>query len=144
MMPLQNTATKVVIAGVSVSAAATVTGVVDTLGFDECAIDVELDSQAATSNNPTTMKLSESDDLTTYADIAAFTGDATDGFAISAISSTAVNVTRMNVDLRARKRYLKVTVAPLGTTGVISVRATLGKAGDSTIARAAMQQVVDG
>lgn len=145
MMHLQNTVTKVVVAAVSKSAASTATGYVDTLGFSECAIDVQLDSQASTTSNPSVMKIAESEDtvVSNAVDITGLVGDATDGYTVAAANSSAPYITRFNISLKARKRYLHITINPTGTTGIVAVHATLGRPKDSTVARAAMQQVVD-
>lgn len=144
MMALQNTATKVVIAPQVVTAAATATGYIDTLGFDEASFDIILDAQAATTSNPSTLKLGESDTTSGFTDITKFVGDGTGGFVIPAMSTTAATVVRLNVDLRGRKRYINATVIPTVTDQAICVTATLGKAEDTTIARASMGVVVDG
>ena len=95
-----------------------------------------LDSAASTSNNPTTLKLSESDDTeaTNFSDITGFEGDATDGFTIPAVSGTLPTVVDMNVDCRARKRYLKVTLTPGVATQIVGATAVLGKAKESPTA----------
>ena len=65
---------------------------------------------------------------TTFTNITEFVGGGTGGFTIPASSSTgAANVVRMNVDLRGKKRYLKVNATPAFATRVVSV-ARLGKA----------------
>lgn len=146
MMPLQNTATKVAIKPQSVATNATAFGYVDTLGYDEAAVDVILDSAAATSSNPAVCKLSESDDTetTNFADITGFVGDATDGFTVPAADTANPQIVRLNVDLRARKRYLGVSLTSAGAAQQAAAVVTLGKAADSTTARAAMAEVVDG
>lgn len=146
MMPLQNTATKIAIKPTSSAAGATNSGYVDTLGYDEAAVDVSLDTQAAVSSNPSVLKLSHSDitDATGFADITGFVGDATDGFVIPNADTANPQIVRLNVDLRARKRYLKVTVTPAGATQLIAAVVTLGKADNTTVARAQMAAVVDG
>lgn len=145
MMPLQNTATKVAIKPQSVTSGATASGFVDTLGYDEAAVDVVLDSQASTTSNPSVLKLMQSDitDATGFANITGFVGDATDGFVIPP-AGTAVTVVRLNVDMRARKRYLRVDVSPDGATQLLGAVVTLGKANNSNVARAEMSKVVDG
>jgi hypothetical protein len=145
MMPLQNTATKVAIKPQSVTSGATASGYVDCLGYGEAAVDVALDSQASTTSNPSVLKIAECDTTvtTSFVDIAAFTGDATDGFVIPA-AGTAATVVRINVDLRKRKRYLKVFVSPDGATQCVAAVVTLGKAKDSTVARSEVSKVVDG
>lgn len=146
MMPLQNTATKVAIKPQSVTSGATAAGNVDTLGYEEAAVDVALDSQASTTSNPSVLKLMESDDTetTNFANITGFVGDATDGFTIPAAGGAAPTIVRMNVDLRGRKRYLRVVVSPDGATQLLGAVVTLGKAKDSSIARGQMSAVVDG
>ena len=145
MMPLQNTATLVAIKPQSVTSGATASGFVDTLGYDEAAVDVVLDSQASTTSNPSVLKLMQSDitDATGFANVTGFVGDATDGFVIPP-AGTAATVVRLNVDMRARKRYLRVDVSPDGATQLLGAVVTLGKAGNSTVARAEMSKVVDG
>lgn len=146
MMPLQNTCTKVALSPLSVATNATGAGYVDTLGYDEAAVDFILDSAAATSSNPATLKLMESDDTVTtnFANITAFVGDATDGFTIPAANTAAGQIVRCNVDLRGRKRYLRAVITPAGAAQIVGAVVTLGKAESSSIARAAMAAVVDG
>ena len=144
MFPLQNAGLVSVITPTSTATTATTTGVLDTLGYESVLVAVHLNSQAATSSNPATLKLSESDDATTYTDITAFVGDATDGFTIPAVSASLGTVVQWNVDCRARKRYLKVTITPAGTTQIVAATAVLGKAKDSTAAGAKAGVVVTG
>lgn len=145
MFPLQNCGSVAVIKPASVASSATSTGVIDRLGYDEVKVQVLLDSAASTASNPAVLKLSESDDATTYTDITAFVGDATDGFTIPAVSATLPTVVEMNVDCRARKRYLKLSVTP-STSGamILGATAVLGKAKDSTTARAEAAASVTG
>ena len=128
MFPLQAASGQALIKPQSVASTATVTGVLDTLGYDEVKVCVLLDSSASTANNPTTLSLSESDDATTYTAITGMTGDATDGFTIPIVSGTLPTVVDLNVDLRARKRYLKCTLTPGGATMLVGATAVLGKA----------------
>ena len=118
----------------------------DCLGYHEAAVDVALDSQSSTTSNPSVLKLMESDDTvaSNFAAITAFTSDGVGGFTIPAASGTVPTVVRLNVDLRKRKRYLKVFVSPDGATQLLGAVVTLGKAANSTAARASMSAVVDG
>jgi len=145
MIHMQNSASRVVIAAVSKSAGSTATGWVDTRGFGSCAIDVQLDSQASTSNNPTLFNITESEDtvVSNATAITGLTGDATDGFVVAPANSVSPYITRFNINLPGRKRYLHVTINPLGTTGIVAAHAILSRSADSTVARASMQQVVD-
>jgi hypothetical protein len=133
-----------VVTPTSTATTATTTGVLDTLGYEDVSIGILLNSQAATSSNPATLKLSESDDLTNYTDVTAFVGDATDGFTIPAMSASVATPVQWNVDCRARKRYLMVTITPAGTTQIVAAGAMLGKAKDMTAALAVAGVVVTG
>jgi len=144
MFPLQNAGSVAVIAPASTGTAATASGVIDTLGYEEVKVCVLLDSAASTSNNPVTLSLTESDDATTYSAIAAFTGDATNGFTIPNADTANPQVVEMNVDCRARKRYLKVLVTPGTAAQIVGATAVVGKAKDSTVAGAAAAESVSG
>lgn len=111
----------------------TASGNIDTLGFDYASIDILLTTSNDATNNPSVLKLSESDDtvVTNFSDIAAFTGDGASGFTIPSAITAATSITgpfaTLNVDLRGRKRYLKVSVSPV-TTQTITALAQLGNA----------------
>ena len=136
MFPLQLTNSVSVIVPQSVATTATETGNIDTLGYEECKVAVHLDTAASTASNPTTLKLSESDDtvVSNFADITGLVGDATDGFTIPAVSASLGTVVSLAVDCRARKRYLKLTLTPGGATQLVSATAELGKAKESASA----------
>lgn len=103
----------------SATAGATVTAILDTLGYDFAAIDVIATTSNAASNNPSVLKLAEADDTnaTSFADITAFVGDGSGGFTVpSSNTATASNsLYTFNVDCRHRKRYLKLSISPLTT-----------------------------
>lgn len=109
----------------SVATNATVTGTVDTLGFDHCRVDVLLDSQTSTTSKPTALKLEESNDLTTYVTVSPFTGGT--GFTIPTAGSVST-VIRFNVDLRPRMRYLKVSLTAGDAAQLACVHANLSRA----------------
>jgi hypothetical protein len=117
----------------STTAAATASGNIDVLGFDYVTIDVLLPTADVVSNKPTVLKLSESDDtvVTNFTDITAFVGGGTGGFtipnAITAATSITLPYATFNVDARARKRYLKLSVSP-ATTQVVNAVAQLTRA----------------
>lgn len=119
-----------------VTNAGTAQATIDTLGYEYASIDVCLGASNTTSNAPSVVKLGEAEvtNTSSMADIVAFTGKtatATDvGFLIpvtGVLTATSnVNMYRLNVDLRGRKRYLMVTVNPV-TTQPIWVNARLGR-----------------
>lgn len=97
---------------VSVATNATQTGSIDTRGFKHARIVVHLDSQSSTTSAPAVLKLSEGDTTSSYADIVAFTGgtetSTSVGFVIPT-AGTAPTFVVLDVDLKKRKRYLKIT-----------------------------------
>jgi len=109
---------------------ATANGTIDTQGFDYLQLDVAMSTSNDTTNNPSVLKLSESDDtvVTNFADITAAVGDGTGGFTIPAAVTQGTWGLRFGVDLRKRKRYIDIDVSPV-TTQVIAAIGTL-KRGD--------------
>jgi hypothetical protein len=126
MLPISKTV--VAITAQSVTAAATVTGNIDRLGYDYCELDVLLAGGTGATNNPSVLKVGESDDtvVTNFADVTGLVGDT--GFTIPNIATdTALSiVVKMRLDLKKRKRYLKVTISPL-TTHILCAVAQLHK-----------------
>jgi hypothetical protein len=147
MMQLQDCGVRSVIVPQSVASNATATGRIDTLGYDEVKILVHLDSAASTTSNPAQIKVLESEDtvVTNFAAITGFDGDATDGFVIPAVSASLGTIVALNLDLRKRKRYLRLLVQP-STAGamLVSADAVLGRAENSANAHADAGIQVDG
>lgn len=114
----------------SITNAGTASGNIDTLGYDFVTIDVVTTTSNAATNNPSVLKLSESDDtiVTNFSDISGAVGDS-DFTIANAVTSGNWGV-KFNVDTRARKRYIKVSVSPT-TTQVITAIANLSKGGES-------------
>jgi hypothetical protein len=110
----------------------TSTGLVDTLGYDQCIISVYATTANGTTSKFTTLKLSEGQDTSNWTAIANFTGDdTTDGFTIAAANSTVPQVVaQLSVDLKKRERYLLMTLTPV-TNQAITVVARLTQ-GDET------------
>lgn len=115
----------------------TVTANLDTLGYDWCTLDVYMSTSNDTTNNPSTLKLGESDDTvaSNFADITKFKGDDANGFTIPNAVTEGNWITKFNIDLRGRKRYLRLTATPL-TTQQITAIANLGR-GDEAFDAAA-------
>lgn len=119
----------IVISQSSTTNGATASGNIDCLGYDFATIDVITSTSDAVTNNPAALKLSEADDTNTasFSDITAFVGDGAGGFTIPNSVTSGNWGVKFNVDLRHRKRYIKVSVSPL-TTQVITAIANLGNA----------------
>jgi hypothetical protein len=79
------------------------------------------------------IKVEESDDNSTYTNVTALVGGGTGGFTIPAVSSTsATSILKMDIDTRAKKRYLKVSYTP-GATATVAITARLGRGEESPI-----------
>lgn len=116
----------------STTNAGTASGNIDTLGYDFATIDVITTTSNDVTNNPSVLKLSESDDtvVSNFANVSGAVGD-TD-FTIANSVTTGDWGMKFNVDCRARKRYLKVSVSPL-TTQVITAIANLHKGKEAPV-----------
>lgn len=110
----------------SVAASATFTHEIDTAGFKYASIDVIFSPYTASNVSlASVLKVGETDTAGgTPADITALVGGGAGGFTIAATGAStgaAVGgVTRFNVDLRGRRRYLTVTVSPSTTVAVVT------------------------
>lgn len=114
----------------SYASTATAQFTIDTRGYREAVVDVGFGTNTTTNGAPATFKFLESDitDATGFAAITALTGGTAAGnFTMptqAALGDGAV--VQFQIDLRARKRYLRLQVTP-GTSGaqVLGVHATL-------------------
>lgn len=124
-----NTKVDVMLLDTAVTNGETATCVVDTKGFDFCSIDVVMSTSDNTSNNPSTLQVTEcTQNSTTGAVTFGLTGDS--DFSIPAAVTSGDWAHKFNIDLRGRKRYLLVTVTPLTTQAVV-VTANLSQADES-------------
>ena len=131
MIHAQNNKPLAVLAPASVATNATATANIDTLGYDYATIDVLLDSSASTTNNPAVLQIAESDD-TVVTNFATFTGSVGDtDFTIPAVSATLPTVVRLNVDCRARKRYLRLSLTTAGAAMIVGATASLSRADEA-------------
>lgn len=101
------------------TAGETQTATVDTLGYD-VAHFIHTFSSVATNKQPTVCKIEEGDTTSSFATWSAGmvggTAANTSGFfTIPAGDTNGVNLYQLDVDCRARKRYLKFTVSPATT-----------------------------
>jgi hypothetical protein len=129
----------------SKTAAATATGIIDTLGYDYATIDVLLPTADVVSNCPTVLKLQEADttNATSFANITGFVGgtDFTIPNALTAATQITGPFCTFNVDCKARKRYLQVAISP-ATTQVVNVLAQLSRGEQAPVGTAQNSTVV--
>jgi len=105
--------------------------------FDYANILVHVGTSATTSAVMSTLKLSESDSVTSVTsmtDIVAFTGgtatSTSAGFVIPTAQAGGGNLVELRVDLRNRKRYLGLTMTP-GQSLICGATAILSRASES-------------
>lgn len=114
----QNSKTVVFMDAQSATNAGTITsGNIDTLGYKAVEIIIVGTTSDAATNNPSVFKIQESDITTTtgFADVTALVGDGTGGFTVpnSPTATTTNAFAKISVDLRGRKRYLRMLISPL-------------------------------
>jgi hypothetical protein len=130
MNRLENTKTLASLSD-DITSSATHSHEIDTLGFKYASIDVAFEKVAAAGTNSAVClvcKLQHGDSTSSYADVSGFVGGTSFTFPTPA-NTTADTVVRFDVDLRGKKRYLKV-VATGNATGSVYSMARLGKPED--------------
>jgi hypothetical protein len=99
----------------------TATLTIDTAGYDHASVSVLRASNAATTF-ATVCKVEESDDNSSYSNVTALVGGGTGGFSIPAVSATSsVAILKLDIDTKAKKRYLKISVTPSTAVNVAIV-----------------------
>ncbi len=115
-----------------ITSSATHSHEIDTLGYKYASIDVCFEKVAAAGTNSAVAlvcKLQHGDTTSSYADLTGYVGGTS--FTIPTPANTSADtVVRFDVDLRGRKRYLKVLATGQATGSVYSV-ARLGKPEDA-------------
>ena len=98
----------------------------DTLGFDYASIDVIFGPAASTSSVSQTLTLKQGDTSSPTEDVTGFTGSLRPAAYAGQTVTTAMTISRIEVDLRGKKRYLEVKASP-NTDTVIVIAARLGR-----------------
>jgi hypothetical protein len=114
----------------AVGSTATATLTIDTLGYDHASVTVIRASNASTVF-ANAVKVEESDSSGSgYTDVTALVGGGTGGFAIPAIAASATgsaSILKMDIDTKAKKRYLRVSYTP-GASATVAIVGRLGRA----------------
>lgn len=114
----------------AVGATATATLTVDTLGYDVASFAVLRGNNASTVF-ANVLKVEESDLLASaYTDVTSLVGGGAGGFTMPTIAASATAnaaVVKIDVDTKARKRYLKLSYTP-GVSVTCSLSARLSRA----------------
>ena len=112
----------------AIGATATATLTIDTLGYDHASVSVLRASNSSTVF-ANAVKVEESDDNSSYSNVTALVGGGTGGFTIPAIAASATgssSILKLDVDTKAKKRYLKVSYTP-GASATVAIVARLGR-----------------
>ncbi|NDD04068.1 MAG: hypothetical protein EB078_04110 [Proteobacteria bacterium] len=108
---------------------------IDTIDYDYVSVTALRASNASTVF-ASALKIEESDTTVSYSAVPGFTGG-TD-FTIPAVTDTSsVSIVKLDVDTKARKRYLRVTATPaVSVNTVVSARLSRGVNAPSTASEA--------
>jgi hypothetical protein len=124
-------ATKSVVSGKNsvYTSSQTNTLTIDTLGFDYASIDVIYASQVSTSSVAQTLTLRQGDASNAVTEtVTGFTGTLAPAAYAGQTVTTTMTVSRIEVDLRGKKRYLAVATSPsTDNTVVIAARLSRGE-----------------
>lgn len=116
----------------AVGATATATLTIDTRGWDHCSLAVVRASNASTVFAGV-VKVEESDDNSAYSNVTALVGGGAGGFSIPAVSNTnAAAILKMDIDTKAKKRYLKVSYTP-GASATVAIVGRLGRGEEAPV-----------
>ncbi len=136
---------------ISKASGATATGAIDTydtttgIKYDFLQLNLVEATADVVSNKPSVLKLSQSDttDATNYSDLSGFVGG-TD-FTIASANTSNTTITTFNVDLRGKKRYIKLTVTPR-TTQIDGAWGFLGRGHQAPVnaTQANVKQLIEG
>ena len=111
----------------AVGSTATSTLTIDRLGYDHVSVSAIRASNASTVF-ASVLKVEESDNDSDYTDVTALVGGGTGGFTIPAVSDTnSAAIVQMDIDCKAKKRYLKVSMTP-GASATLGIVAGLSRA----------------
>ena len=132
MIHAQNDKVLATLPTAAVGATATSTLTIDRLGYDHVSVSAIRASNASTVF-ASVLKVEESDDNSSYSNVTALVGGGTGGFSIPAVSDTnSAAIVKMDIDTRAKKRYLKVSMTP-GASATLGIVAHLSKAEEAPV-----------
>ena len=111
----------------AIGSTATAQLVIDTIGYDHASVTVLRASNASTVF-ANAVSVEESDASGSgYSNVTALVGGGTGGFSIPAVSATgSAAILKLDVDTKARKRYLRVNYTP-GASANVAIVARLGR-----------------
>jgi hypothetical protein len=122
----------------------TATLVIDTAGYDHASVTVMRAANAATTF-ASVLKVEESDNNSDYSNVTALVGGGAGGFTIPTATTGVASVVKMDIDTKAKKRYLKVSMTPSTAVNVaMSARLSRAEVAPATAAEAGVIGLVKG
>ena len=136
MIHAQNHKVVAEVPAAAVGATATASLTIDCIGYDHASVTVLRASNASTVF-ANAVKVEESDEANAnFTNVTALVGGGVGGFSIPAVGNTnATSVLKMDIDTRAKKRYLKVSYTP-GASANVAIVGRLGRAEESPVSAA--------
>jgi hypothetical protein len=140
-------------AGSATNAGTVTSPVIDTLGYDFVSIDIAATTQSASTQagSPSVLKLQESDTTgaSTFADVVGFRGGSATAtnvdFVVGIGKTSGSNAYKLNIDTRARKRYMTVAISPTTTqTFQVSANGFRGEQAPVTASKAGVLNLIEG
>jgi len=133
MFHAQNDKVVAALPAAAIGATATSTLTIDRLGYDHVSVSAIRAANASTVF-ASVLKVEESDELSSnYSDVTALVGGGTGGFSIPVASDTnSAAIVKLDIDARAKKRYLKVSMTP-GASATLGIVAHLSKAEEAPV-----------
>ena len=126
MIHAQNHRVVAEVPAAAIGSTATAQLVIDTIGYDHASVTILRASNASTVFAGA-VKVEESDNNSSYSDVTALVGGGTGGFSIPAVSATgATSILKLDIDTKAKKRYLRVNYTP-GASANVAIVARLGR-----------------
>ena len=100
----------------------------DTKGYDVVYIDVVQTTSNNTTNNPATFKIQHADttDTSNFSDVSGFVGDTDWTIPTVGTNTSTVSSYKFKVDVRHKKRYLRLLISPVTTQSFTAVANLFG------------------
>ena len=138
MIHAQNDRINAEIPSAAVGATATASLTIDTLGYDHASVTVLRASNASTVF-ANAVKVEESDEASAnFTNVTALVGGGTGGFTIPGVAAANTGVSsilKLDIDTKARKRYLKVSYTP-GVTATVGIVSRLSRGEEAPVTAA--------
>lgn len=132
MIHAQNHKVVATLPAAATGSTATATLTIDTRGWDHCSLAVIKPSGGSSTVFANVLKVEESDDNSAYSNVAALVAGGAGGFTLPSAATTVVTILKMDIDTKAKKRYLKVSYTP-SETCTVAIVGRLGRGEEAPV-----------